>query len=342
MTNRTDLKEISEEAHKGIRPRHAIAQLAAALPAQVLQPSVQRGALIDRILAKIVGSEHTWQLARQLLKSLHADDIVFCADEAIGIPIAALCGGRGVRILLLGHNLDRPRIRAAFLFFSLSRKVATFIAVSQKQKTFLERYAKIEGSNILVMSDQTDLKFFTPGPSKPRERPLIVSVGLEKRDYRTLAAATQTLDVDVCISGFSLDARSLKQTFPEVLPDNMSRQFYSWLELRDLYRSASVVVISLFPNTYAAGVQCLLEAIACGVPVIVTRTEGLTEYLERSDLVTSIAMGDSSAMRAAILAKLADPVASRQQASKARDFFRDQIDSENYVLNILGAMRAIF
>ena len=52
---------------------------------------------------------------------------------------------------------------------------------------------------------------------------MIVSVGLEQRDYRTLAAATADMDVDVKISGFSEDAEVLQRSFPDVLPANMSR-----------------------------------------------------------------------------------------------------------------------
>ncbi|MEM5838768.1 hypothetical protein AAHH59_10735, partial [Pediococcus acidilactici] len=58
-----------------------------------------------------------------------------------------------------------------------------------------------------MLPDQTDTIFFRPSPaSLDKPRPVIASVGLEKRDYRTLAAATSDLDVDVKISGFSRDA----------------------------------------------------------------------------------------------------------------------------------------
>ena len=83
-----------------------------------------------------------------------------------------------------------------------------------------------------MLLEQTDTQFFTPRPvSGEKKRQTVVSVGLEKRDYRLLAAATADLNVDVKISGFSKDAKALSQAFPDTMPENMSRKFYSWPDL---------------------------------------------------------------------------------------------------------------
>lgn len=341
MTNRSALVQIDQEAHAGLRPRHAMAQLATALSAEVLRPAENDGSRLDRLLSRLVGTAPTWALARRLSRRLRPGDVVFCADEAVGIPLAALCGSKGVKIMLLGHNLDRPRAKAAFRLLSIPRKVGLFMTVSRKQAHFLQRTFGIAQDKVLALSDQTDVHYFTPGAAQAKARPIIASVGLEKRDYQTLAAATADLAVDVRISGFSADAKVLATTFPAVMPANMTRAFYSWTDLRDLYRTADVVVVSLFPNTYAAGIQGLLEAIACGVPVVVTRTDGLAEYLDRPDLITAIEMGNPDAMRAALTAKLADPAAARRQAEAARAHFLPQIDSDAYVSAIASAMRTL-
>lgn len=341
MTNRSALVQIDQEAQAGLRPRHAMAQLATALSAEILRPGENDGSRLDRLLARLAGTASTWALARRMRRRLRPGDVVFCADEAVGIPLAALCGGKGVKIMLLGHNLARPRAKAAFRLLSIPRKVDLFMTVSRKQAQYLHGAFGLPQDRILALSDQTDIRFFTPGAAPAKPRPIIASVGLEKRDYQTLAAATADLAVDVRISGFSADAKVIATTFPAVMPANMTRAFYSWTDLRDLYRSADVVVVSLFPNTYAAGIQGLLEAVACGTPVVVTRTEGLAEYLDRPDLITAIDMGDPIAMRSALAAKLADPAAARRQADAARAHFLPQIDSDAYVASIATAMRTL-
>ena len=342
LSSRIDFTAIENEANAGHRPRHAAGQIASQLTATVVQPESGSGTFIGKLLSRIAGTPETWALAWKLRHDVKSGDVIFCPDESVGIPVTALCGGnRGAKVVMLGHNLVRPRIRAAFAMFSIPKKVAAFVTVSKKQTEYLRDAHGIDDVRLTTLSDQTDVEFFFPGDGLPKKRPMIVSVGLEKRDYRTLAAASANLDVDVCISGFSTDARVIAQTFPAEMPANMTKRFYSWTELQALYRTADIVVISLYPNTYAAGIQGLLEAVACARPVIVTRTSGLAEYLDRPDLVTSIDMGDPRQMQSAIEAKLANPAQAESQAVAARDFFLDRINSDNYVATVVDKLRAL-
>ncbi|MEG3933450.1 MULTISPECIES: hypothetical protein [unclassified Microcoleus] len=43
----------------------------------------------------------------------------------------------------------------------------------------------------------------------------------------------------------------------------MSRKFYEWPDLVQLYRDADVIAVCLMDNKYAAGGTALLEAMAC-------------------------------------------------------------------------------
>ena len=57
------------------------------------------------------------------------------------------------------------------------------------QADFLYNTLKIDRSRIRVLLEHVDNRFFSPGPaSSNKQRRLIVGVGLEKRDYRTLAS----------------------------------------------------------------------------------------------------------------------------------------------------------
>jgi len=188
--------------------------------------------------------------------------------------------------------------------------------------------------------DHTDTRFFSPGsPSIVKKRPLIVSVGLERRDYRTLAGATHDLDVDVRISGFSQDAAAIARTFPDKLPANMSRRFYEWPELLQLYRNADVVVVSCFESRYAAGVQSLMEAMACKRPVIATATLGLKGYFEGS--VVAIRPNDVQAMREAIVGVLADPPGAEARAAQGYAHALQRHDMDRYVKEISTALRSL-
>ena len=321
-------------------------QLAAALDAVVVEPGIGAGTTLDRMRSRLASAPEHWALARNLSRRMQPGDVVFCSDEGVGFPVAALCEDRrgSPRVLTCVHNIIRPRAKVALRTIVPARRTA-WLAFSRRQTGYLRDTLGVPDGQVTFLSDQTDLRFFAPGPpgSGPvaGETPILMSIGLEQRDYRTLAAAAGDLDVLIRISGFSADARAIAQAFPETMPANMTRDFYAWPDLLALYRRASIVMISLAPNSYAAGIQAMLEAIACRRPVIVTRTEGLIDYLDRPDLVTTVPPQDPAAMRAAIQVKLADPEAAAAQAEAAFAHFRSTIDSDVHVAAIADRLRAM-
>jgi glycosyltransferase involved in cell wall biosynthesis len=307
MGKKTDLAGFAKAAAADRSPRHMMHELANHLSAQVHAPGVDHSpAVSDRLRAQLIGTPGQWALARDLAAQLGPDDVLFATGEDVGIPLAALAARRAEapRVAIYAHNLVRPRARAALRLFGAARRVARWFVLSQVQVDLLLRLG-VPPPRICLLAEQTDTAFFTPGPAEKRPRPLIASVGLEQRDYRTLAAATFDLPVDVAISGSSPDAQAMGRAFPTPLPGNMTRRFYGWPELRQLYRTADIVVVPLFPNTYAAGVTTLLEAGACARPLIVTRTAGLADYLT-PESSRSVLPGDPAALRSVITELLAD------------------------------------
>ena len=340
-----DLNIQSEQAQQGKSPRHAMWQLKERLEASIHTPykglKINR---LDRFRSKFVGSPENWALARELVKKMGAEDTIFCNSEVCGIPIATLCRGQKNRpnIAIFVHNLDRPRGRFALRLTGAASCVDWFAACSQHQVDFLKQYLKLPDEQATFVWDQTDLSFFSPGsPNSEKTRPLVMSVGLEQRDYRTLAAATADLPIDVKISGFSRDADTLAKAFPETMPTNMNCQFYAWTDLQQLYRDADVVVVSTFPNRYAAGVQAMMEAMACGRPTIVTSTVGLYDYLFDNDGVMQVPPGDASAMRQAITQLLEQPQKAERLSKQALHIAQTRYDSEHHVEYLAQGLEAI-
>jgi glycosyltransferase involved in cell wall biosynthesis len=311
LPRRMNLAKIAAEAARGEAPRHAM------------------GVLAEELL---------WTLARRVASQTGPGDSIFCSSEAGGFQLAAVLGGvsKRPRLVVFVHNVDRPKARFALKAWRLANKVDVFMACSQSQVEFLRDYLKLPDDRVRHVWDHTDTQFFTPGAQSPaKKRPLVVSVGLEQRDYKTLAAATRDLDLDVRISGFSKDASAMARTFPEPLPANMSRRFYTWPDLVQLYRDADVVVVSCHENKYAAGVQSLMEATACGRPVIATATEGLRAYVRGA--VVPVKPGDVHAMRAAVIAAVRDP-----EMSQVPDRYREAArcyELSRYVSEITGALK---
>ncbi|WP_017719096.1 glycosyltransferase family 4 protein [Kamptonema formosum] len=334
-----DLESIARDAAAGICPRHVMWALSRQLGATVHQPGAEPVLPSDRIRSQIASRPEHWALARTLSEQLTSDDLIYCTGEDIGIPVAALCGAKPDRpkIAVTLHNIDRPRGRVALKLFRLAQRTDLFLPVARPAFDFLRRSLRLPESRIRTLPEQTDTTFFTPGPPSPdKRRPVIASAGLEMRDCRTLAEATQDLEVDVKISGFSRDARASARAFPKTLPANMSRRFYSWPELVQLYRDADVVAISLTDSKSCAGITTLLEAMACRRPVVVTRTRGLADYLATPGAVTAVNPGDPAGLRQAILRLLNNPQEAQQQAERGYELAVKHHNSERYV----GALTA--
>jgi glycosyltransferase involved in cell wall biosynthesis len=336
------LPEGADEALNHQAPRHSMWLLRNSLSATLREPDGSGSVALDKLRAMVAPPVSLWGLARKVHTETAPGDVVFCSSEAGGLQLAALCGNRSrrPRLALFVHNVDRPRAHFALKFWRMAKSVDLFLACSATQVVFLREFLRLPEDRVRHVWDHTDTRFFTPGPvSTGKARPLVVSVGLEQRDYKTLAAATHDLDVDVRISGFSKDAAAMARTFPESMPANMSRRFYAWPELVQLYRDADVVVVSCHENRYAAGVQSLMEAMACGRPVIATATVGLEAYL--GDPIIPIRPGDAGQMRAAIQASLADRADAEARALRGRSLAAERYAMERYVDEIGSALRAL-
>ena len=344
LGRKIDLDGIDRDAKLGKCPRHVLRALRDRLNATVHAPDGEAISLSDKLRSKISSKPEHWAAARKLSEQVSSDDVIFCNGEDIGIPVAAVCGAKPdrLKIVVYFHNIDRPRGRVASKLFALANRIDLFVTNARCQYNFLRNYLGVPEKRLYMLPEQTDTKFFTPGATSPdKRRPTIASTGLEKRDYKILAEATKDLDVDVKISSFSKDAVALARAFPETMPENMSSRFYEWPDLLQLYRDADLVAVSLLDNKYCAGLTSMMEAMACQRPVIITRTEGLVEYLAPPGIVTTVNPGDAAGWREAIVHLLKNPQEAESQAQRGYEMVVNQHSSERYVDVLAQKLRSL-
>jgi glycosyltransferase involved in cell wall biosynthesis len=332
----TDPDKFRRESGQGLCPRHAMLVLADRYHGilHVPHPERDRPNTFDRIRSRLLGSRESWAMARQLADRLGPGDIVYCQSEDVGLPLVALLGKKSKRpkLFVFAHNLASRRGSLAARLFGLGRRVDAIGVCCSSQAEFFRRDLKLDKSPLHLLLEHVDNRFFTPGPeSQDKVRPVLAGVGLARRDYRTLAQACRDLDVDIWISGFSRYARLLAESFPDPLPSNMTRRYYSWPELVQLYRDADVVVAPLFPCLYAAGVTTLMEALCCRRPAVVTRSPGLSDYLDPSDGLSLVEPFDSAGMRQAIVRLLEHPEQAREQADRGFQLASHRYDFDRAV-----------
>ncbi len=279
---------------------------------------------IDKIRAKLAGTPENWAYARAIASKLKPDDLVFCPGEEIGIPLACVCGARAQRpkIIVWFHRITGLRTRVALKLLNIGRLVDLAVVSSRPNQIFLQNHLHLTDEQVLFWWHPINIDYFVSKIAAVnhhgnKSRPLIASVGLERRDYNQLAAATAKLDLEVKVAGFSQFQSRVAKNFPSVLPENMSNKKYSLPELLQLYADADLVAICLKENDGTSGVTVLLEAMACRKPIVCTRTRGLSDYLDDEQAIMTIQPGDVAGLQKAILYLLNNPQEAEYRAERA-------------------------
>lgn len=322
MSDRLNISKRKKESSERHAPRHFFIELAGKLNGLIYEPSEQLKFNTKKHFIHLLLNtpRQIIELADRVSETCDDGDVIFCNGEAIAIPIAyALKTKRkSTKIASFGHNLYRPRIIMANLLWGCLDRVDRFLVFT--------RDAEARSSKNRHYFEQIDDRLFSPDLSinkinerkiNQQSRPIIVSVGLEKRDNLTLANATVDLDVDVRITAYSRDARLDARALPNPMPSNMNAKYYSWPDLVDLYRSADLVVVPIVPTNYAAGITSILEAAAIGCPIIATANPALMGAVADLDIATWVEPEDSLKLKAAILDVLNKPNKLSLMRSKA-------------------------
>ncbi|WP_430713576.1 glycosyltransferase [Nodosilinea sp. AN01ver1] len=347
-STKIDFEHFETRASLGKGPRHVVLQLKDCLDAQIHQPDFEDdGAVgvLDKLLAKIIGRPQQWTLARQVLARTGPNDIIYCCGEDAGLPLAILALLKKARPHLVMNVMCPERWRPRLLLkgLQLHRLVHTFTVNTALKAETMRSMLKLSEDRVLCLAEQTDKQFFYPAPGAiQKNRPLIASAGLEQRDYVTLANALQNLDLDVKVCAVSPNATSKTRCrVPERLPKNMEMRYFDWVELRDLYRSADIAVVSLIDNTYSAGLTVLMEAMACCRPVVITKTVGLATEMVNRGLVWGVEPDSPDQMKATVEYILSHPEEASARAEAAYQYFLENHTSECHIEQIVRLLQRV-
>lgn len=255
-----------------------------------------------RLVRKAAGRDAALALLGFLRRRQY--DALFTNAENVGIPLALLF--KLVRNrpghVTIGHRLSTPKKRLFFKTLHVHRQIDTIFVYAQAQRDYAERQLGIPVAKLSRIAFHADQRFYRAMPEIAVEPNLICSAGLEWRDYPTLIAAVTDLpDLKVTLAAASPWSKHTDETARRVLPPNVEARRYEYSALRDLYARSQIVVVPLYENDFQAGVTTLLEAMAMGKAVIVTRTTGQTDVVIEGENGLTVAPGDVEGLRQALL-----------------------------------------
>lgn len=257
-----------------------------------------------------------------------AFDLVVCTHinlQPLALLVAWLIGAPSVLVL---HGVDAWTPPRSPIRRLAARRAARHVAVSGVTLQRFLAWAGAPGSRGDVLPCSVDLDRFTPGPPDPAlvaryglagRTPLLTLARLASSErYKgvdevleiTAAIRREIPDFLYVVAGNGDDRERLEAKAKELgIADAVRFTGYvPEAEKRDLYRAARGFILAGRGEGFGI---VLLEAMACGVPVIASALDGSREAVRAGALGIVVDPGDRDALTRAIIETLRRPAGSR-------------------------------
>jgi glycosyltransferase involved in cell wall biosynthesis len=144
-----------------------------------------------------------------------------------------------------------------------------------------------------------DADFWKQSGTPQSDQRLVVSAGNDRhRDFDTLTRA---------VLSHPENRLAIATSRTIVGNDRLDVEPLSHSGLRELYQQAPVVAVATKRNEHCSGVTAVLEAMACGRPVVASANPGMDDYIEHGVSGLLVPPGDVDALSRAVNSLLDDP-----------------------------------
>ncbi len=280
---------------------------------------------------------HIWPMTKTLLKVRpDAVALMLCGIEyALGAQIACALYRTAAGLVfhlvppgrLLRENVRRARKSLAGQH--------TYITVSDHNRYALAESLKVPVTNIRVVPNGVDFDSYAGGADRslarqallrelnlPDNSTIALTVGriCHQKGYDLLVAAAKEVvarhpNLRFVWAGDGPDA----QTFTELIAkDGLQDHFALLGRRRDVPALLAAADLFVLPARFEGQPLSLLEAMAAGTPVVVSRVSGITEIVDDKIHGLLCAPDDSKSLESAILQAVEDPALMIECARQAR------------------------
>ena len=307
-------------------------------PLRVLLQDVPRDHIIELPMRNALSLGSAWKLAR--LARLHAVQIIH-AHVGRDYPLAALAAGRSSAQLVLTRHVMFPlgRVHKVTL-----RRTARVIAVSQPVADALLSQAIFKSEIIQVIHNGVDVESFAPAKTTAPLNQKKLRVGTvgelaPVKRHEDFIRVAQTIcaerdDVDFIIAGEdkSRDGQNRSRIAQLIADAHLEDRVHlvGWTEeIANLLATFDLFVSTSESESFG---MAIVEAMAAGIPVIATETDGAREVIEPDVTGRLVPVGDVDAIAKSTSELLSDPAerarlgANAQQAARQRFGLEQMVD----------------
>ncbi|MEW5943817.1 MAG: glycosyltransferase family 4 protein [Pseudomonadota bacterium] len=222
------------------------------------------------------------------------------------------------------------------------------ICLSKKVEDKLKNDFSIPDGKSITLEWGADLAFYDAGRawdgnSAAEDPPLVVSAGKAKRDYNTLVESARNLDCRVQIYCSESSAPSVAD-----MPDNVQARYgpkgsnaVSYREVLQEYKKAHLIAIPMAEVDALAGLTSLLDAMAMGKAVVMTRNDYIDIDIEKEGIGIWVAPGDVNQWRTAISYLLSHPGEAMEMGRRSRLLCEEKYDIRLFASKLADVFRDV-
>jgi glycosyltransferase involved in cell wall biosynthesis len=334
------------QAHfAGIPPMGRLARAAATRPIEALADTgldfrTLRWHLVQALRARrAVGNElrawpadlvhvHSHSIALTMAATMRTVPVALSVDTTVrdwwSMPAwRDLQGRHGAITIAPSAALERRALEYAALVVAWTAWTRRSVEQAQPNARVIEHHPGI------------DLERYRPAARRPRERPRVLFVGgrfAAKGGADLLDALAEQL-------GDSVDVDLVTPAdVPERSGVRVHRLGPSDPLLLDLQQQADLFCL---PTRADAVPWAVLEAMACGTPVLSTRVGGIPDLLEDGRAGLLVSPGDPRALHTGLQSLLGDPQARMSLAARARERCEERYDARRQLPRLIERFRDV-
>ncbi|MGZ4314381.1 MAG: glycosyltransferase family 4 protein [Gaiellaceae bacterium] len=270
------------------------------------------------------------------LRLANAADVVLSTVDTVGLPLVLLKRAGLVRRPVVYTSIGLPERlvqlrgeRMRRLYRAALGRADAIVAYAEHEAQWLRDWVGPPGPPVVFLPFAVDLAAFQPDPVRTPNTD-VVSVGADPhRDFELLVdVASRHPELSFRIVASAERARSLA-----TLPANVDLEVDLALdEARERLEDARLVALPVRENSYSGATTVLLQAMALGKPVVVSRTAAIASGYELEDEVNCrlVEPGDVVALERAILETLTGADAGLALGTRARQTVERGFSWERY------------